>query len=613
MPFSSSAAPELRIVLNDGDIAYNATSSCTELSGRLLVHAHKPVAVQGVFVEFVGEESVSLRAWVPLSSKTVSREVLRQRVEVRERGELKEGVHDYAFSISVPPWVPSSLERDMCRIRYLIRAAAPLTTPFGIVGSAASSINGGGSSSNWTWSAEREVPCRRIRVSRRLARRKRIDQSVGCPDGSCHVRFHGSVSRDVVKPGAQMKLDVAACTSDARYGLRLLVANFAECVMCHVQVKGEERLVNKITNLATCRLDTSRASATPGPKAAAAIGSAGPSLKAKRGSGNSGGGNSGSGYESAGGNFNSHHQAIYVNGGGGSSCNGGTAIGGGRVAAVSRQIHASHVIQVPHDLSQFSSEYVSREYRLMLVAEVCLIEDAVAEASGADSSAPMSPSPSASTVSLESSVASLPSSVSSASRAVSKRLKRQQHCQQQQQHPIKLSISDQSSAIAAWPIEIVDHFDVRFDELVSPGYKSPERRPGSSAIARTITATDPKVRLGEYRFTPPPPIEDGSVSPGASSSSRSHHRRTSSGLVSYLIRRGLRSVTPSSLSPKEQQQQHSLDTVSTVPPPEVVHTADKLASDEFRTSSILPASPASPRRLHRKARSNSAPFRSKDR
>ncbi|KAJ1889675.1 hypothetical protein LPJ81_006083, partial [Coemansia sp. IMI 209127] len=521
MPFSSSAAPELRIVLNDGDIAYNTTSSCTELSGRLLVHAHKPVAVQGVFVEFVGEESVSLRAWVPLSSKTVSREVLRQRVEVRERGELKEGMHDYAFSISVPPWVPSSLERDMCRIRYLIRAAAPLTTPFGIVGSATPSINGistsSSSSSNWTWSAEREVSCRRIRVSRRLARRKHIDQSVGCPDGSCHVRFHGSVSRDVVKPGAQMKLDVAAYTSDARYGLRLLVANFAECVMCHVQVKGEERLVNKITNLATCRLDTSRASATTGSRsaaAAAAIGSAGPSLKAKRGSGNSG-----SGYESTGSNFNSRHQAIYVNGGGGSSCNGGTAIGGGKAAAaaaVSRQIHASHVIQVPHDLSQFSSEYVSREYRLMLVAEVCLIEDAVVEASGADSSAPMSPSPSASTVSLGSSVVSLPSSVSSASRAVSRRLKRQQQqqcqqqCQQQQQQQqTKLSISDQSSAIAAWPIEVVDHFDVRFEELVSPGYKSPERRPGST-IARTISATDPKVRVGEYRFTPPPSIDDGS-------------------------------------------------------------------------------------------------------
>ncbi|KAJ1767320.1 hypothetical protein IW140_005586 [Coemansia sp. RSA 1813] len=604
MPFSSSA-PELRLELND-DSPENTEGSFTELKGRLLVHVHKPVSVQGVFVEFVGEESVSLRAWVPLSSNTVSREVLRQRVSVHERGELKEGVHEFAFSISVPPWVPSSLERDMCRIRYLIRAAAPLTTPFGIVSSAPMG------SSGWVWAAEREVSCRRIRVSRRLARRKRIDQSVGCPDGSCHVRFYGSISRDVVKPGAQIKLDVSACTSDARYGLRVLVANFAECVMCHVQVKGEERLVNKITNLATCRLDTSIT--TMGPKAAAMLAS-GPSLPALRGGGS--GRNSGSGYESNNSTFN--HQAIYVNGGGGSSCNGGNALAGaGKGATMARHIRASHVIQVPHSLSQFSSDYVSREYRLMLVAEVCLLEDAAEMSGGADSSAPMSPSPTASTVSLGSSVVSLPSSVSSASRAVNRRLKRQQHQSQhqqhqqhQQQHQSKLSISDQSSAIAAWPIEIVDRFDVCFDDLVSPRHKAPAAQQPGSTMARTISATDPEVRLGEYRFTPPPHEDSsGGGSPGATaSSSHSHHRRTSSGLVGYLIRRGLRSVTPSSLSPKEQQ--HNLDTVATAPP-EVAHPVDRLVIDTTRASSSSMSS-SSPRRLHRKARSNSAPFRSKER
>ncbi|KAJ2552362.1 hypothetical protein EV175_003339, partial [Coemansia sp. RSA 1933] len=441
MPFSGSAAPELRIELNNGgDDDYDS-----DLSGRLLVYAHKPVSVQGVFVEFVGEESVSLRAWVPLSSNTVSREVLRQRVAVHQRGELREGTHEFGFSITVPAWVPSSLVSDMCRIRYLLRAAAPLTTPFGIIGGSLASptTSNAAGNGNWLWPVEKEVPCRRIRVSRRLARTKRIDQSVGCPDGSCHVRFHGSINRDVVKPGAQMKLDVSACTSDARYGLRLLVANFAECVMCHVQVKGEERLVNKITNLATCRLD---------PISKPSV------VTRKRGSGG--------GYESP------HRYAVYVNGGGASSCNGSNAIAGNTAAA--RQIHASHMIHVPHGLSQFSSEYVSREYRLMLVAEVCLLDDVVAEpVSGgrAESSAPMSPSPSASTVSLGSSVVSLPSSVSSAGRAVvNRRLKRQKS---QNQPPSKLSISDQSSAIAAWPIEVVDRFDVHFEELVSPGYKSP--------------------------------------------------------------------------------------------------------------------------------------------
>ncbi|KAJ2494534.1 hypothetical protein GGI11_008808, partial [Coemansia sp. RSA 2049] len=146
MPFTSSAAPELRLELNDSSNDTNGASkesshsagAGTEVTGRLVVHAHKTVAIQGMFIEFVGEESVSLRAWVvvPLGSNTVSREVLRQRVSVRGRGELREGTHEFGFTITIPPWVPSSLERDMCRIRYVVRAsaspAATLLMPFGI-------------------------------------------------------------------------------------------------------------------------------------------------------------------------------------------------------------------------------------------------------------------------------------------------------------------------------------------------------------------------------------------------------------------------------------------------------------------------------------------------
>ncbi|KAJ2643624.1 hypothetical protein GGH99_008524, partial [Coemansia sp. RSA 1285] len=170
---------------------------------------------------------------------------------------------------------------------------------------------------------------------------------------------------------------------------------------------------------------------------------------------------------------------------------------------------------------------------------------------------------------------------------------------------------------------------------------SSARQPDSVA-APTITASEARVQIGKYRFVPfPPPlplpplpsqtVEDGSShsssnhsnsnslrgsgSPGAASSSSSyqqqqqqqHHRRTSSGLVGYLIRRGLRSITPSSLSPKEQQ--NGLDTVATAPP-EVADLTSSHANEANKSlTSFL--SPSSPRRLHRKARSNSAPFRSK--
>ncbi|KAJ1733693.1 hypothetical protein LPJ72_002740 [Coemansia sp. Benny D160-2] len=709
MPFTSSAAPELRLELNDSSNDTNGASkesphsagAGTEVTGRLVVHAHKTVAIQGMFIEFVGEESVSLRAWVvvPLGSNTVSREVLRQRVSVRGRGELREGTHEFGFTITIPPWVPSSLERDMCRIRYVVRAsaspAATLLMPFGIVsssGSGGGDSNSGGSSASGAWTVEREIRCRRIRVSRRLARRKCIDQSVGCPDGSCHVRFCGSLSRDIAKPGTQLKLDVAACTSDARYGLRLLVANFAECVMCHVQVKGEERLVNKITNLTSCRLSNNAGD----NGSSTAFSPARPALGASRcgcdegGSGNHSKCSSTAHANHSGGPRYNGSAANHVSS---ASAAGGAAFGKTpRNTTMAQQMHASHVIHVPHGLSQFSSDYVSREYRLILVAEVYRIDTAddmlenkeekeeskhLPHLPGAtttfDSFAPASPSPAASTLSFGSSVVSLPSSLSSSAgrsglavaagwrrkrqqkekekHQLQQQLQQQQHQQQQLQHHNyshkqpqngKLSISDQSSAIASWPLEIVDHFDLRFDDLVSPDYKSSARQPDSVA-APTITASEARVQIGKYRFVPfPPPlplpplpsqtVEDGSShsgsnhsnsnsnsnslrgsgSPGAASSSSSyqqqhHHRRTSSGLVGYLIRRGLRSITPSSLSPKEQQ--NGLDTVATAPP-EVADLTSSHASEANKSlTSFL--SPSSPRRLHRKARSNSAPFRSK--
>ncbi|KAJ2337532.1 hypothetical protein GGI00_000176 [Coemansia sp. RSA 2681] len=241
MVFASSA-PDVRLEFDNPHTGvYDHTTDSTLITGRAVIRVQKAAAaVHGVRIEFIGEEVVNLRAWASLSSTTVSRQVVNQRIAVHSGGVLHEGQHRFAFRLRIPAWVPSSLDRgDLCHIRYVMRVVVERPMVAGL-----SSVV-----------CEEEVECHRLRASRRLARRKRIDQSVGCPDGSCHVRFTGSISRDVVRPGAQIKLDVVARTSDARFGLRLLAANFAECVMCHVQVKGEERLVNKITNLVTVRLD----------------------------------------------------------------------------------------------------------------------------------------------------------------------------------------------------------------------------------------------------------------------------------------------------------------------------------------------------------------------
>ncbi|KAJ2761684.1 hypothetical protein IWQ57_005984, partial [Coemansia nantahalensis] len=254
MPIHGSA-PTIRIELDRAAAGGGGgRARAAAVSGRVVVRVAKAVAVQRVCIDFVGEETVSLRAWVPLSSTTVSREVVRERLTVHGGGVLGEGQHTFAFSVRVPPWVPSSLAREMCRIRYVVRAVIERASLAALLPGFGSSGSGSGAAGS-AWAREEEVECRRIRVSPRLARRKRIDQSVGCPDGSCHVRIWGALSRDVVKPGAQLRLDLAARTSDPRYGLRLLAASFAECVTCHVQVKGEERVVRKISNLATVRLD----------------------------------------------------------------------------------------------------------------------------------------------------------------------------------------------------------------------------------------------------------------------------------------------------------------------------------------------------------------------
>ncbi|KAJ1882412.1 hypothetical protein LPJ57_000953, partial [Coemansia sp. RSA 486] len=233
-PFSSSAA-EVSLEFDDrtaesrGTGRYDVKNEVTRIGGRVLVKVSRSIAVNNVRVEFVGEETVYQRGWTSLGS-SVSREIVRQRSTVHAGGTLAEGVHVFGFSIEVPGWVPSTVDRELCRIKYVVRGVVERSS-LGTYLMGSQGGMGGGGGGGVGWVKEEEVECRRVRVARRLARRKKIDQSVGCPDGSCHVRFWGSVSRDVVKPGAQIKIDVVARTSDARYGLRLLVANLAEHVL----------------------------------------------------------------------------------------------------------------------------------------------------------------------------------------------------------------------------------------------------------------------------------------------------------------------------------------------------------------------------------------------
>ncbi|KAJ2236441.1 hypothetical protein IWW45_001775 [Coemansia sp. RSA 485] len=663
-PFSSSAA-EVSLEFDDrtaesrGTGRYDVKNEVTRIGGRVLVKVSRSIAVNNVRVEFVGEETVYQRGWTSLGS-SVSREIVRQRSTVHAGGTLAEGVHVFGFSIEVPGWVPSTVDRELCRIKYVVRGVVERSSLGTYLMGSQSGVGGGVS-----WVKEEEVECRRVRVARRLARRKKIDQSVGCPDGSCHVRFWGSVSRDVVKPGAQIKIDVVARTSDARYGLRLLVANLAEHVLCHVQAKGEERLTKKITNLVSCRLDGLGDSNSSSIEAARSeeAGSWGSreSPGARETNNNSNNVDDGDArgllqlprgvrktrsrlavlLRNTSPSRSLSRMASAQSTGAVNECDystaraqrsppplpqtpsapaarsvGGSARAAQRPPSVVRQIRASHVIQVPYGLSQFSSEYVSREYRLMLVAEVAPLDDWEVNGNSVhtcdsarpavapyDAPMPMPPplllqgARKTSTSTVSSSSASAPASASAsvcsltrstspdlaASRAHRRHARsdataQPQQSQSQQPQAQRWAVSEQASAIAGWQIDVVDHFDVRFDELVASS-RSPVSMAAGPLVARSV-ARDPEIHAGPYTFEPPTspgtassgvhlgsvvsptgtvttlgtltPSDQGSADEGVGTrrsarGGHGHHRRTSSGLVGFLMR-GFRSSS-SSLSP----------------------------------------------------------------
>ncbi|KAJ1726815.1 hypothetical protein LPJ61_004946, partial [Coemansia biformis] len=322
--------------------------------------------------------------------------------------------------------------------------------------------------------------------------------------------------------------------------------------------------------------------------------------------------------------------------------------------SVVRQIQASQLIQVPLGLSQFSSEYVSREYRLIVVAEVARLEDPEADknsvhtndatrpsvylplSAGADGatnytqsvqnlglspvlsagrrSAGQGPAGKGGSNSLDavrrktslSSRSSPAGSISSAgslasasvsadrpqgawrvargsdqqTRAGRRRqsdsgIEQQARMQQQQQQQNRWTVSEQSSAIAEWTVDVVDCFDVQFDELVSPEYLE------KGGLRSVESAEEAEIHAGKYTFepqlspTPSPrgspgmgkgragsvvggqtPSDTGSASPLPSADSdetarrqqTGHHRRSSSGLVGFLMR-GFRAGAPSSPPP----------------------------------------------------------------
>ncbi|KAJ2342412.1 hypothetical protein IWW50_004945, partial [Coemansia erecta] len=100
MPFSSAAAAELRVEI-DGQTT-DARGGATLVSGRAVVNVHRATAVHSVRIEFVGEESVSLRAWVPLGTTTQTREIVKATRVVRTAGVLAVGTHEYGFVVRVP-------------------------------------------------------------------------------------------------------------------------------------------------------------------------------------------------------------------------------------------------------------------------------------------------------------------------------------------------------------------------------------------------------------------------------------------------------------------------------------------------------------------------------
>ncbi|KAI8318198.1 hypothetical protein GQ54DRAFT_300674 [Martensiomyces pterosporus] len=686
MPFSSTA-PELRIELHSTGGVYSSQTEATTFTGEVLLRLHKSTSVQGVRLEFVGEETVNLRAWVPLSSSTVSREIVRESKALHSGGLLSEGTHVFAFQVVVPGWVPSTMESEVGRIRYVVRAVVERSS---LGAYFSSSAKGSG-----VLAREAEVECVKRRRSKRLARLKQIDQSVGCPDGSCHVRFWGSISRDVVRPGAQLKINVVAKTSDARYGLKLLVANFAECVMCHVQVKGEERLTKKITNLLTCRLDSlsggdegdgeeeeeeevdvraqrhsegaearggsdveaagssrlhvpltvrktrsrlavllgsSSPSVSPQSTTVAAADAAAyssstmrsappmPSLPASSSNNSSAQQQSQPPTATAtnsGSNLSPTSAACGTSGSslrklslgsrrtmpGALNSPGSMQSTAGGQRRVVRQIRASRVIQIPQHLSQFASEYISRDYRLMLIAEVAPMSESPVNANSihtSRSSVPATPrnttrelTPEEARELEESRVngdgtRKSVSSMSTASSAEVEMKHQEQLAQQRMRERRRWTVSEKASAIAGWKVEVVDQFDVLFDELVAPQLKS------SNNLSRTLSShtmfparsssdqgpssvppvtqsvrllQEPAITVGEYQCLPPStagaaaeggaatPSDSGSLSTDGesvrtTSNSRQHHRRTSSGLVGFLMR-GFRSSTSSpSASPK---------------------------------------------------------------
>ncbi|KAJ2394978.1 hypothetical protein GGI05_001799, partial [Coemansia sp. RSA 2603] len=392
-PFTNAASVTVSVEM-DGAAGDASQAESTRLDGRVVVRVtgRSSASVEGIQVTFSGSESVYVRAWAGLAPSSVRREIVRAQTHVHGADTLAPGQHTFTFSVLVPWWVPSSVaESEQCQIRYTVQAET--------LGPA------------HALSDEVEVACRRIRVSRRLARRKRLEQSVGCPDGSCHVRFSGSLSRDVVRPGAHVRLDVVARTSDARFGVRTLVAHFAEHLVCHVQARGEQRLTRKITGLAAVRLDALAAEQHPGAPAEDLGETVAPRAGLRR--------------------TRSRLAELLQRP--------GTASDGARAV---RQIRASHVLLVPRGLSQFSSELVSREYRVTLVAEVAALEDAQgAESEHVFDGSAERPGECAHVLDT------------AASPAVAAGVPR-------------LGVNEQASAIAAWPIDVVDHFDVPFDELV---------------------------------------------------------------------------------------------------------------------------------------------------
>ncbi|KAJ2793127.1 hypothetical protein H4R20_006635, partial [Coemansia guatemalensis] len=409
MPFGSSA-PAIHIELGAAQDA--ADEGMRWVRGRLVVRAARAVATQQVRVEFVGTEAAGVRAWVPPRA-TVTRTVARASAVVHGGGMLRAGTHEFAFSVGVPWWLPSSVEREACRIRYVVRGVVERGSWLPAAAAPAADA----------WTAETELPCTRVRVAQRLARRKRLDQSVGCPDGSCHVRMWGVLSRDVVKPGAALRLDLSARTSDARFGLRRLAASFTECLICSVHVKAEERVVNRISNLVTARLDAlSDESLSGEPLSDDSLSDEASSDRAaeppadeqdprSRGSLRSDPGQPSTRHPAQHDRLDSNHSsrqndshthelphshlsrrlrktrsrlAVLLRNGvdvpatappvPGSSAT-APATPQPRRTDVVRQIHASHVLHVPLGLSQFASEHVSREYRLVVVAEVAPLDD----------------------------------------------------------------------------------------------------------------------------------------------------------------------------------------------------------------------------------------------